>query len=63
MRIFKMSRAVRVAAEIVDVQVAINSALTVIKSTSEWRDVEAAAKAITAAAKLLGVLAESVAEL
>ncbi len=63
MRMFKARQAIQVATEMVDVQVAINSALTVIKSTSEWMDVEAAAKAIGSAAAILGALAERVAEL
>ncbi len=56
-------KAVLIATEMIDVQVSINSCLTVINSTSDWMDVESASKSIKAAAHLLGVLSERVAEL
>ncbi len=63
MRAFNRTKPVRLATEMTDVQSAINSALTIVKSASEWRDVETAARSIGAAAALLGALAEKVAEL
>ncbi len=62
MRIWR-SRPIQLATQLVDVQIAINSALTVIKSTSEWADVEAAAKAIKQASGVVLSVAEKVAEL
>ncbi len=52
-----------IAADIVEAVSEINSALTVLMSACDWKDVDNARRAISARAGAISLLAEKVAEL
>ncbi len=57
------SKPIQLATQLVDVQIALNSALTVLRSACDWKDVDNASKAIKQASDVVLAVAEKVAEL